>query len=379
MSKERGFMSFNLHKYQMSKQSADLPNGQTTIDLPNGQGAGQNPMGVQLTDGQGNSMFGGEADTGDELKTVIGDILYKGQDEFRNQNEIQQLAQKMRDTQIPSELTSNTNLVSTVQALGNRANELPSKVSVNPATGQKEHTLVELASQIANMAGWYTELLISEAKQKENSSSDQNLGTTPTVVTAKKRTPVETTREEEYKEKQKEDPAKKRKKGNPFKVLMGLVGKMLDHGMVRREIVKKVLRQEGNKWKPETIEKCIKIVSKGRKKEKQKKQEKKSMTTFNLHKYAQKKEPESRKSIYDIPRTVKLMSTMELVSRLAYLIGAASFDAGAQNENKPGTKDLNIGQVKKDLNTVKAELKRRNYSKEQVDILTNTVQGIRKD
>jgi hypothetical protein len=70
---------------------------------------------------------------------------------------------------------------------------------------------------------------------------------------------------------------KKKSRGNPFRVLMGKVGKMLDHGLERRDIVRFLVKEKI--WNEETIEKSIKIVkeynkkkhlkSKGNKKEAQ--------------------------------------------------------------------------------------------------------------
>jgi len=357
----------------MNKQSSPLPNGQTVIDLPNGLGPEMGD-GVQLTDNNGAPL----QDKKNDLKEIIGNILFAASE--RDQEKIKNFATETINVKIPQEFAGKDDLVKMVEALGRRASEDPDKVSTNPATGEKEQSLEELASSIANIAGWDIEELINEAKNKEKDVKT----TIPPIRVSAKRTPVETTRDEEFKEEEKENPAKKRKKGNPFKVLMGLVGKMLDHGMERREIVKKVMKQEGNKWQQETIEKCIKVVMDIRKKE----QRKKAMNTFNLYKYAQKKNVskdrdqnikdfEKRKSIYDIPRDIKLMSTMELISRLSYLEGANNSGLSMINENLAGMKKYPEHSLfVKDLKMVKEELSRRNYDKEQLDILTKIVQGI---
>lgn len=57
---------------------------------------------------------------------------------------------------------------------------------------------------------------------------------------------------------------KKKSRGNPFRVLMGKVGKMLDHGLERRDIVRFLVKEKI--WNEETIEKSIKIVKEYNKK-----------------------------------------------------------------------------------------------------------------
>lgn len=388
-------IKFNLSQYE-KKVAIALPNGETVINLPTGNDMGQ---GVQLTDNTGQPMDSNNAKI--PLRDIIGDILYESAVGSGDEESIRSLAKEAATADIPPEFASNDGLVTSVMALSRRADEDPRKVSVNPSTGEKEQSLIELAESIAQMAGeeWSPELLINEAKARHQ----DNEGATgvpavatgaptvapgvPGVATAAKTTPVPSTTDEEFKEKAKEDPTKKRKKGNPFKVLLGLARKMSDHGMSRREIVRKILHQEKNKWKAETIEKAVSIVKNmGRKEEKKRSEEKmdKKSSSFNLAKYAQAKNTskpmkidgfKNRKSIYDIDRDIKLMSTMELISRLAYLTGSKDFEAGLYNENNPGNKTIEAGTLQKDFNMVKAELTRRNYNKEYLDLLTKALQG----
>ena len=368
-------MSFNLYEYKNKRLATPLSNGVTTFDLPNGQGPGMG-NGVQLTNPDGQAVDNSSGDQ--EIKDIMVDILYIDSTNG-DTSEIKQYAQELASINIPSEFSGKDDSVRLISAIARRSNEDPEKTSVNIDTGEQEKSLGDLATEVAHLADWDVENLIQEAENRrgeENMGIPSENGGIPEVRTSKKRTPVETTRDEKFKEEEEEDPAKKRKKGNPFKVLMGLVGKMLDHGMARREIVRKVLRQEKNKWKPETVEKCIKVVMDARKKEKR---EKESSTSFNLYKYAASKKEDSfkgRKSIYDIKRDVNLMSSMELISRLAYLAGASGFADGLYNENNPGNNDLDSKTVNADLKTIKSELKRRNYSEDYIKTLMNTVQGI---
>jgi hypothetical protein len=392
-------IKFNLNQYE-KKLAIALPNGETVINLPTGNDMGQ---GVQLTDNTGQPMENnGQPMDGNNakipLRDIIGDILYESAVGSGDEEAIRSLAKLAATADIPPEFASNDGLVTSVMALSRRADEDPRKVSVNPSTGEKEQSLIELAESIAQMAGeeWSPELLINEAKARHQDSEGATgvpavatgaPAVAPGVATAAKKTPVPSTTDEEFKEKAKEDPTKKRKKGNPFKVLLGLARKMSDHGMSRQEIVRKILRQEKNKWKAETIEKAVSIVKNiGRKEEKKRSEEKmdKKSSSFNLAKYAQAKDTskpmkidgfKNRKSIYDIDRDIKLMSTMELISRLAYLTGSKDFEAGLYNENNPGNKTIEASKLQKDFNMVKAELTRRNYNKEYLDLLTKAVQG----
>ncbi len=383
-------MIFNLYKNQQNlkfyKKAAQLSNGRTTINLPNGQGPGMGD-GIQLTNMEGTPLQNNNTDSM-QLKDVIGDLLYEISIPNSNIEKIKTIAASTINAQIPPEFNGQDDLMKMVVALGRRSQEDPQKTSINLDTGEKENNIEDIATSIAKMAGWNIKELINNARDRNKTRQDNKMSFTnknmSSIKISKKRNPVENTKDEQFKKEEEEDPTKKRKKGNPFKVLMGLVGKMLDHGMGRREIINKVMKQKGNKWQEETVEKCIKVVQNSRKKEYV---EKKSMDNkFNLYKYAQDKKIskekdvnikdfETRDSIYDIHRNIKLMSTMELISRLAYINGLLNFDMFSSNENNGVGKSINSRQFKKDLESLKNELARRNYSKEEIDILQKTVQG----
>ena len=71
---------------------------------------------------------------------------------------------------------------------------------------------------------------------------------------------------------------KNKKRGNPFRVLMGKVGKLLGHGLEKRDIVRYILKDKI--WNEETIEKAIKIVKDYSKKKKIKQKHKKEAQTL---------------------------------------------------------------------------------------------------
>jgi len=60
---------------------------------------------------------------------------------------------------------------------------------------------------------------------------------------------------------------KKKTRGNPFRVLMGKVGKLLDHGIEKNDIVRYIAKLKY--WNKETIERAVDIVKDYNKKKKQ--------------------------------------------------------------------------------------------------------------
>ena len=57
--------------------------------------------------------------------------------------------------------------------------------------------------------------------------------------------------------KAREEKTKKKTRGNPFRVLMGQVGKMLDHGISKKDIIRYIGKK--NMWNDETIGKAVDV------------------------------------------------------------------------------------------------------------------------
>lgn len=72
---------------------------------------------------------------------------------------------------------------------------------------------------------------------------------------------------------------KKKKRGNPFRVLMGKVGKLLDHGLEKREIVRYLLKEKI--WNEQTISNAVGIVKEYNKKKQRKTRKKEAQTLLN--------------------------------------------------------------------------------------------------
>jgi len=108
---------------------------------------------------------------------------------------------------------------------------------------------------------------------------------------------------------------KKKTRGNPFRVLMGKVGKLLDHGVEKNDIVRYISKLKY--WNKETIERAIDIVKEYNKKleqgkDKDEKPEKSEKTadTVDLNKLVKDKEEVERKT-KDVEETIELINDTE--------------------------------------------------------------------
>jgi hypothetical protein len=116
----------------------------------------------------------------------------------------------------------------------------PRKRTKDPNTGEYDPTAQELARRLADKV---------KIMNEPSSSKTSHLVTF------------------NWREAQARKP-KKKTRGNPFRVLMGKVGKLLDHGMEKRDITRYLLKQ--NIWNEETIERAIDIVRDYNKKKRRK-------------------------------------------------------------------------------------------------------------
>lgn len=99
---------------------------------------------------------------------------------------------------------------------------------------------------------------------------------------------------------------KKKTRGNPFRVLMGKVGKLLDHGLNKSQIIKSLSKQKY--WNHDTIEKAVDLV-----KDYNKKKYKESMSEIKRLITAEAKEFENLQINYEI------LSTPDLIMRQSFL------------------------------------------------------------
>ena len=341
----------------MRKLAADVPNGIGISSIPNSSDFGSS-QGIQMSDGGGSpgGSPGGEMSDKRPIRDIIADVLLRA---ARNgsPDEISDIAKEAVSAEVPPELMGNDNAFNMIIALGRRAQEDQSATSINPDTGVKEHSIDQIASQIAQEAGWEVEELIKEAEERE-------AGGSPLEAHAGKK-----------KEDEERDPLKKKKRGNPFKVLMGKAQKMLDHGASKKDIVNKFK----SKWDPDTISRCVDIVKDYNRRKKRKEGPKKT-DSFNFKAHMERtaserpgfkyRDSERRESIYDITSEPGMQSTMELLTRMIYLRNASNFNIELSNENPGGIDhEVNKGGAKDQLDAVMAELKRRGYEDDDLSPL----------
>jgi hypothetical protein len=146
---------------------------------------------------------------------------------------------------------------------------------------------------------------------------------------------------------------KKKSRGNPFRVLMGKIGKLLDHGLERRDIVRYLMKEKI--WNEDTITKAIGIVKEYNKK-KHKKKTVEAQTLMN-----------TAEEWPTIQIDYSKRSTPELVASLCWLHSLDTFDFKKHSfgqdkvENKSG--------VKSKLREIKSVLLSRGMSQEAIDLI----------
>jgi len=130
---------------------------------------------------------------------------------------------------------------------------------------------------------------------------------------------------------------KKKTRGNPFRVLMGKVGKLLDHGVEKNDIVRYISKLKY--WNKETVERAVDIVKEYNKKlEKGKDKDEKSektADTVDLPKLVKEKEEVERKT-KDIEETIEQINdTEEKGNKNASVkIAALNYDAKPKFEKR---------------------------------------------
>lgn len=208
----------------------------------------------------------------------------------------------------------------------------PRKKTKDPSTGQYDPTAQELASR-----------MMRKLSHLENEEEHKN------QHTAGNKAMSFNNREAQVKK-------KKKTRGNPFRVLMGKVGKLLDHGIEKKDIVRYLAKQKF--WGNETIERAVDIVRDYNKKKKQdsdddkevkeEKKEKKASSEVNIR---------TAGLDYDAKPDVEKESTATLISRAFYLDDLLADKNAASKEN-----------ASTELKKIKTELKKRGESLEDLDL-----------
>ncbi len=204
----------------------------------------------------------------------------------------------------------------------------PRKRTKDPSTGQFDPTAQQLAERMMNKLSH----LDHEEEQNHHTAGTKTMSFNNREAQVKK---------------------KKKTRGNPFRVLMGKVGKLLDHGIEKKDIVRYLAKQKF--WGNETIERAVDIVrdyNKKKKKDsaddKEVKEEKKASTEVNVKTAALD---------YDEEPNWEKRSTAELIYNAYYLDGVL-------NDKDAASKDGAAAELKK----IKTELKKRGESLEELDL-----------
>ena len=157
---------------------------------------------------------------------------------------------------------------------------------------------------------------------------------------------------------------KKKTRGNPFRVLMGKVGKLLDHGVDKNDIVRYISKLKY--WNKETIERAVDIVKEYNKKLEQGKDKdeetKKKANTVNLS--------ESVKTAglnYDSKPNFEKRSTPELIMRACFLMDLQDYSKTTKQGDFKDAADKKG--VSEELKQIRTALTNRGFDKEELSNL----------
>ena len=208
----------------------------------------------------------------------------------------------------------------------------PRKKTKDPSTGQYDPTAQELASR-----------MMRKLSHLENEEEHKN------QHTAGNKAMSFNNREAQVKK-------KKKTRGNPFRVLMGKVGKLLDHGIEKKDIVRYLAKQKF--WGNETIERAVDIVRDYNKKKKSDSEDDKEVKEEKKEKKASYESFVKISALdYDAKPDVEKESTATLISRAFYLDDLLADKNAASKEN-----------ASTELKKIKTELKKRGESLEDLDL-----------
>jgi hypothetical protein len=259
----------------------------------------QPPLASNPANGINNIPLSGnnvEGVTKDEMRQLMNKVKASNDNFVELSNEVTVIADRVQDKDLRHQLDKLSKAL---------------LMSNNNRTRTKDPITQELDPSYSDIANKIEETYLSEAKNVYNNSK-----------TAQKK--------------------KKKTRGNPFRVLMGKVGKLLDHGVEKNDIVRYISKLKY--WNKETIERAIDIVKEYNKKlEQGKDKDEKSEKTadvVDLDKLVDEKEDVEKKT-KDIEETVeKINDTEEKANKTSSVkIAALNYDA-KPNFEKRSTPEL---------------------------------------
>jgi hypothetical protein len=232
----------------------------------------------------------------------------------------------------------------------------PKKRTKNPSTGKYDPTPQELAQRMKHKLNHIKNV---------NSQQSEKVGSTIMPFNSR----------------QAQVKKKKKTRGNPFRVLMGKVGKLLDHGLEKKDIVRYLNKQKY--WNGETIERAVDIVRDYNKKKKSKDDNSKSTSKKEVIKDViedtkNHKESSSNRNTkvaaldYDKAPDFTKKSTADLIMRVCYLLDVAE-DNKSTIQVKDMDKNVDKKSAKSQLKEIRIALEKRGFDK---DDLSNLGLGI---
>jgi hypothetical protein len=210
----------------------------------------------------------------------------------------------------------------------------PKKRTKNPSTGKYDPTPQELAQRMKHKLNHIKDV---------NSQECEPVGSTFMAFIC---------REAQVKK-------KKKTRGNPFRVLMGKVGKLLDHGLEKKDIVRYLSKQKY--WNNETIERAVDIV-----RDYNKKIKRDSKDEEPTKKSSQESNIKIAGYDYDTKPDFEKRSTPELISRAYFLDDLLAYNKTTpQGDFKEAASKEG---AKEELAKIKTELKNRGMDLKNLDL-----------
>lgn len=305
------------------------------------------PMASNPANGVNNIALGGEQSEGitkKDLRELIQEV--KSCHDSEKQaicDKISDVADKVNDKRLRSRL----NKLSSALMMAND----PRKKTKDPDTGKYDPTYIDIANKIEKE-------YLSKEKSKVYNFREA-------AVTKNK----------------------KKTRGNPFRVLMGKVGKLLDHGIEKNDIVRYLAKLKF--WNKETIERAVDIVRDYNKKKKSKedksseKNVRESVSTDSLVNDAKEvaegkdelsdavkelEEIDKRTSTasldYDKRPDYAKRSTPELIMRACFLLDLQDYDKNTPQGHGKDAADKKG--IKQEIKFIKQALIARNFDKDDL-------------
>lgn len=168
---------------------------------------------------------------------------------------------------------------------------------------------------------------------------------------------------------------KKKTRGNPFRVLMGKVQKLLDHGLEKKDIVRHISRQGA--FDEELIDRCVDIVKDYNRKEHRKEVEEPAEApvtagVFNYYRMVQAakvaKTEDLLSGLYHKEPEWKKRSSGELLSRLAWLKDLRSY--GKNTKMGDGKQAASKAGVADEIKSIQAALKERGFGEDEIEAMS---------